>query len=186
MRRGEVVRPLFSLESVSFLIVDDSEEFRGTLKDTLRDADVRRVIEAPDGARALRVLDREPIDIVLLGWKLYPVDGLTFTRRVRDPGTSPNPHVRIIMISSKAGREDVLTAWRCGIDEFLVKPVSRQTVLERVRVVIERPRPIVAVKGYVGPDRRRTTVRYQGPDRRATAERRLSQDDVNRLMRGAG
>ena len=109
---------------------------------------------------------------------------LEFVKRVRDPKDSPNPFLRIIMISAMAERQRVLTAWGAGIDEFLVKPVSIADLLGRIHKVIETPRPFIRVKRYCGPDRRRPRLPYDGPDRRSETHQahRLTQEEINVLM----
>jgi DNA-binding response OmpR family regulator len=62
----------------------------------------------------------------------------------------------------------VVEARDAGVTEFVAKPLTARSVLERLQAVIYRPRPFVRSAGYFGPDRRRRDeIAYNGPWRRA-------------------
>jgi CheY-like chemotaxis protein len=144
----------------------------------------REIRDAANGAEALRILRGYFPDVVFVDWEMEQVDGLEFVKRVRDPKESPNPFVRIIMVSAVAERQRVLAAWGAGIDEFLVKPVSAVDLLGRIRKVTETPRPFIRVDTYCGPDRRRPRLPYDGPERRSEVQQaqQLTQEEINALM----
>lgn len=177
------MEPTLSRNDLSFLIVDGSEFMRSLIKRGVK-AHARQIREAANGAEALRIMEAFTPDIVFIDWEMEKLDGLEFVKRIRDPKASPNPFVRIIMVSAVAERQRVLAAWGAGIDEFLVKPVSAVDLLGRVRKVIENPRPFVRVETYCGPDRRRPRLPYDGPERRSEMQEaeQLTQDEINALM----
>jgi PleD family two-component response regulator len=177
------MEPILSRNDLSFLIVDGSTFMRSLVRRSVRPY-AREIREATDGAEALNILRGYTPDIVLVDWEMELVDGLEFVKRVRDPKDSPNPFVRIIMISAMAERQRVLAAWSAGIDEFLVMPISAVNLLGRVRKVIESPRPFIRVETYCGPDRRRPRLPYDGPERRSETHeaQHLSQEEINALM----
>jgi len=177
------MEPILSRNDLSFLIVDDNEFMRSLIKREVK-AHAREIRDAADGAEALKILRGYAPDIVFVDWEMEPVDGLEFVKRVRDPKESPNPFLRIIMVSAVAERQRVLAAWGAGIDEFLVKPVSAADLLGRIRKVIDTPRPFIRVDTYCGPDRRRPRLPYDGPERRSDIQQaqQLTQDEINALM----
>lgn len=177
------MEPILSRKDISFLVVDHNEFMRSLIKREVK-ARAREIRDAANGAEALRILRGYFPDVVFVDWEMEQVDGLEFVKRVRDPKESPNPFVRIIMVSAVAERQRVLAAWGAGIDEFLVKPVSAVDLLGRIRKVTETPRPFIRVDTYCGPDRRRPRLPYDGPERRSEVQQaqQLTQEEINALM----
>jgi CheY-like chemotaxis protein len=177
------MEPTLSRNDLSFLVVDGNEFMRSLIKREVK-AHAREIRDAANGAEALRILRGYSPDVIFVDWEMEQVDGLEFVKRVRDPKESPNPFVRIIMVSAVAERQRVLAAWGAGIDEFLVKPVSAVDLLGRIRKVTETPRPFIRVDTYCGPDRRRPRLPYDGPERRSEIQQaqQLTQEEINALM----
>jgi two-component system, chemotaxis family, chemotaxis protein CheY len=177
------MEPTLSRNDLSFLVVDGNEFMRSLIKREVK-AHAREIRDAANGAEALRILRGYSPDVIFVDWEMEQVDGLEFVKRVRDPKESPNPFVRIIMVSAVAERRRVLAAWGAGIDEFLVKPVSAVDLLGRIRKVTETPRPFIRVDTYCGPDRRRPRLPYDGPERRSEIQQaqQLTQEEINALM----
>ncbi len=77
--------------------------------------------------------------------------------------------VPVIMMTGHSERHRIEEARDAGITEFLAKPISARSVLERMIEVIEHPRPFVRTKSYFGPCRRRKNDKtFKGPWRRGT------------------
>ncbi|MCW8835401.1 MAG: response regulator [Rhodospirillales bacterium] len=178
---------MLNLERVNFLVVDDNKHMRTLVGSILHALGVKSIIEAEDGADAIRVLRSFPADIVICDWNMEPLDGLDFVRLVRTGKDSPNPYVPIIMLTGHTEMHRVLEARDAGINEFLAKPISAKSIYARITSIIERPRPYVRSKRFFGPDRRRKeSDRFNGPDRRKQDANGdgLSPDEVARLLSG--
>lgn len=95
------------------------------------------------------------------------LSGLAFTRRIRN-GYNFVPRELSIILTTNAPTKLFLEATReIGVDEVVVLPFTAQSLLTRIRSVIERPRPFVDCAVYVGPCRRRRMLQdYKGPKRR--------------------
>ena len=85
------------------------------------------------------------------------IDGAQFVRLVRSPGEFPMPDVPIIMLSGHGDRWRVVEAARIGAHEYLLKPVSTKSLLDRIVAIIGR-QPTVKLDGYYGPLPRRLVV----------------------------
>ena len=139
------------------------------LRTLLQGAGIRDVMEARDAASAFETLRECPPDLALVDYQLGDLDGLEFARLVRTAKDSTTPYLPIILITAHAERSRVKEAIDAGINEFIVKPVSTKALIERVKSVIERPRPFVKTGAYFGPDRRRRQdPNFNGPWRRAS------------------
>lgn len=156
---------------LSFLIIDDNPFMRKVFKALLHGFGAREVLEAADGAAGLEVFMTYSPDVVLLDWEMPILDGLEVTRLMRQPTTSINPFVPIIMVSGHAERRRVMTARDAGVNDFLVKPFSSKGLYDRLLTVIAFPRQFIRTKTYFGPDRRRGAINnYSGQDRRKDGE----------------
>lgn len=142
------------LSTLVVLIIDDSRYARSFVKSALHSFGARQVVEAADAPEGIRILAERKIDLVLADYDMHPLDGISFTRLVR---AGEVPHCRdipIIMVSGAADMDTVMLARNSGINEFLAKPVSAESLFRRVRNVLLNPRPFVQAGPFVGPCRR--------------------------------
>lgn len=158
-----------SLSSLNVLLVDDNQHMRAIATAVLKSAGIPKVREAADGSAALTLLRDFPADLVIVDFNMFPLDGVEFTRLVRNSPDSTNPYLPIIMMTGHSEKTRVYEARDAGVTEFVVKPITAKAILDRIQAVIFKPRPFVKTDGYFGPDRRRTqSATYNGPRRRAT------------------
>ena len=157
------------LEALSVLLADDNPHMREIVSVLLTNYGVKDIRAAHSGGQALRILDVWQPDLAIVDFKMEPVDGVAFTRQVRNSPDSRNPYLPIIMMTGHSARSRVYEARDAGVTEFVVKPVNARTLLDRVMAVIYRPRPFVRTASYFGPDRRRRAdPAFSGPYRRAS------------------
>jgi DNA-binding response OmpR family regulator len=127
---------------------------------------ISQVEEARDGADGWQHLQRFHADFVIADWKMEPMNGLTFSRKIRHAENSPNRFLPIIMVTGYSELSLVAEARDAGVNEFLTKPISARSLVGRIVSVITAPRPFVEAGDYFGPDRRRRQHPVQGEDRR--------------------
>ena len=155
-------------ENLKALIVEDNAHMRALLRALLNSVGIKDIAEALHGQGALDILRQRKPDLVLSDLAMKPMDGLEFTRYVRNDDHSPNPFVPIIMISGHTEKHRVEAARDAGVTEFLAKPITAHHLFSRISEIVERPRAFVRCDGYFGPDRRRRTLdNYAGPWRRS-------------------
>ncbi len=143
------------LSSVNILIVDDNPHSRATLRTILGTIGVKSVIEADNADFAFDLLGQTPVDIVLTDYEMKPVGGLALVKRIRSDEQSPDPMIPVIMVTGHTEVDKVTAARDAGVTEFVAKPVSVRTVVQRLQSVIARPRDFVKAEHFFGPDRRR-------------------------------
>jgi two-component system, chemotaxis family, chemotaxis protein CheY len=143
------------IRSLSVLVIDNSQFMRKILRNLLLNVGVKEIHEAGDGIAGLEAIREIGPDIVVLDWELSLLSGAELVRIVRSPGLFPTPNVPIIMLSSYGERGRVLEAARIGVNEYLVKPISAQALLDRMVSILVKPRPIVRLGDYYGPEPRR-------------------------------
>src|SRR5919201_3302995 len=91
------------------------------------------VAMAGDGASALRLLDTQPTDRVILDLMLPGLDGLEVCRRIRARGSTP-----ILMLTARAEEVDRILGLEVGADDYLTKPFSMRELLARARALLRR------------------------------------------------
>ncbi|HEY1876983.1 MAG TPA: response regulator [Rhizomicrobium sp.] len=154
-------------ETLKALIVEDNAHMRSLLRALLNSIGIKEIAEAANGQSALTLLRERRSDLILTDLAMKPMDGLEFTRRVRNDEQSPNPFVPIIMITGHSEKHRVEAARDAGVTEFLAKPITAHNLFSRIAEIVERPRAFVRCNNYFGPDRRRHQLDdYAGPWRR--------------------
>ena len=146
------------VRSSRVLLVDDDYYMRKVIRSLLTANHVKDIHEVADGKAGIEALCALHPDVVILDWELGDMTGSDFMRLVRSPATFPLPAVPIIMLTGHVERETVVEAIRLGVNEFLCKPVSAKALLERLISVRARPRPMVQIGDYYGPEPRKLVV----------------------------
>jgi two-component system chemotaxis response regulator CheY len=146
------IQNLFQVSKV--LVVDDEYYSRKVIRTLLTAIGVSTIYDADSGAAGLDIIRTVAPDVVLVDWEMPGMDGAAFAKTVRSPGNFPSPNVPIIMLTGHAERWRVLEAVRLGVNEYLLKPVSSKTLLDRLVATLVKPRPIVKVGNYYGPEPR--------------------------------
>jgi two-component system chemotaxis response regulator CheY len=143
------------LASITVLVVDDNQYMRKVVRNILVGLGVKTILEAPDGTSGLEAIRLFAPDLVILDWEMPLLSGAEVVRIVRAPGVFPVPDVPIIMLTAHVERWRVIDATRLGVHEFLKKPVSGRALLDRMITILTRPRPMVRLGEYYGPEPRK-------------------------------
>lgn len=93
-----------------------------------------RVLAAPDGRRALDLVQQERPDLVVLDLMLPEVDGWEVCRRLRQGGNE----VPIIMLTARSDDVDRIVGLELGADDYMTKPFNPRELVARVRAVLRR------------------------------------------------
>lgn len=157
-----------------FLVVDDNQHVRRIVRTLLHGFGVREVYEAADGAAGLDSVQNFLPDFIITDWVMPLFDGLEFVQMIRQPDSTLNPYVPIIMLTAHSERHRVLQARDAGVNDFVCKPISAKALHQRITAVLTQARPFIRSANYFGPDRRRPSpaTSYRG------AERRKSQSEL--------
>lgn len=154
------------------LLVDDEPAIRKVIERML-EAEGYEVLHAGDGAEALELAWREPVDTIVLDMRMPGMSGLEVCRQLRaDPRTEHTPVVFVTGMADRQFRRDALHA---GATDFLAKPFDEIELLARLR-------NSVRIKLYYdGLARERTDLR--GAVQRQLAELETASTRLERLQR---
>ena len=123
----------------TFLVVDDFDSMRKVTMNQLRQLGATRMVEAANGAEALKVLARQPITLVLSDWNMPVMNGLDLLLTLRSsPELFRTP---FLMITAEAERDRVTQAIQVGVSELMVKPYTAGRLAERIEKALKwKPR----------------------------------------------
>lgn len=156
------------ISQLRFLIVEDNTHMRRVVRTLINGFGAREITEAEDGASGLELFQATQPDIVITDWFMPIFSGIELTRMMRNPDSSSNPTVPIIMLTGHSEKKRVMDARDAGVTEFLCKPISAKALYARVANCLVNPRPFIKAAGFFGPDRRRfSNPLYKGNERRS-------------------
>ncbi|MGB8192744.1 MAG: response regulator transcription factor [Chitinophagaceae bacterium] len=122
----------------SILLVEDEENLHEALKLNL-ELEGYGVSSAMDGTEALRAIEQEYFDLIILDVMLPEVDGITVTETIR----VQNNQVPILILSAKNTSADRVLGLKKGADDYLTKPFNLEELLLRVQKLIEKNKKLL-------------------------------------------
>jgi DNA-binding response OmpR family regulator len=135
-------------EDRTVMVVDDDESIVELMRDFL-EAEGFRVIGALDASQATDVLEREPVDCLILDIMMPGESGFDLCRRVRRDNDVP-----ILFLSARGDDVDKIRGLGLGGDDYIVKSATPAEVVARVKAALRR---------YAGPERTRDASLTFGP-----------------------
>ncbi len=114
----------------SVLLIDDEVQIQRLLRIAL-EADGYKVHIAASGEEGVRDAAMVRPDLVMLDLGLPDMEGLDVLRRLREWATFP-----VIILSVRAGEQDIIAALDSGADDYLTKPFRAGELLARVRAAL--------------------------------------------------
>lgn len=118
-------------------ILEDDSALADQLR-TLLEAAGHNCFVFGGGRKLIGFLSRETVDVLLLDWNVPDVSGLDVIRWSRQ-NIARNP--LILVLTSRAVEEDIVTALRAGADEYVVKPIQAAALLARIEALCRRVYP---------------------------------------------
>jgi DNA-binding response OmpR family regulator len=122
------------MDRKKILAVDDEPNILSAVKDTLEDS--YQVITAKTGKEALKVIDAQNPDLVIMDVMMPEMDGFEAVKTLRSKRSPSNPPV--IFLSAKSSMSDVEQGLKIGGFDYITKPFSPAKLLKKVQDVFER------------------------------------------------
>jgi two-component system chemotaxis response regulator CheY len=92
-------------------------------------------IESGNGVDALKELQKQHIDLVLLDWNMPQLLGIDFLQQVR--AMDKFKDLPIIMVTSEAAKLNMVEAFNCGVTDYITKPIELDSFREKILEVFE-------------------------------------------------
>jgi len=123
-------------KNMNILVVDDFSTMRRIVKNLLTEIGFNNIVEADDGKTALPILENGGIDFLVTDWNMPGMPGIDLLKAVRaDPKLSSLP---VLMVTAEAKRDQIMEAAQAGVNGYVVKPFTADTLKEKVDKVFER------------------------------------------------
>ncbi len=120
----------------NILAVDDNDDILNLIEGLLIDEKQFNIIKANSGRKALDILEKERIDIVILDLMMPEMDGMEVLRTIRaNPGTSD---MRVIILTAKDSIADFSESLEKGVSLYLNKPFSYEKLKYSLDAVLEK------------------------------------------------
>ncbi|SNR79980.1 Response regulator receiver domain-containing protein [Humidesulfovibrio mexicanus] len=118
---------------MNILLVDDEADFVETMTKRFR---IRKipVATAGSGAEALRLVDEQDFDVVILDVRMPGMDGLEVLRQIR----AKRPMTEVIMLTGHASLDAGMQGMSLGAYDYVLKPADFDDLLDKVRRAAER------------------------------------------------
>jgi two-component system chemotaxis response regulator CheY len=121
---------------LTFLVVDDFSTMRRIVVGLLRQCGASRILEAEDGAQALRVIESNTVDFVVSDWNMPNMTGIDLLKALRaNPKFSRMP---VLLITAEGRKENIVEAAQAGADGYIVKPFTQDTLQEKLARILSK------------------------------------------------
>lgn len=123
-------------KGMKILIVDDFSTMRRIIKNLLRDLGFTNTQEADDGSTALPMLQNGDFDFLITDWNMPNMPGIDLLKAVRaDDNLKSLP---VLMVTAEAKRDQIVAAAEAGVNGYIVKPFTAETLKEKIEKIFER------------------------------------------------
>ncbi len=119
---------------MKILLVDDSRTIRNIQKNVLAQLGHTDIVEAADGVEALSQIAAHHPDLVLIDWNMPNMDGITLVRKIRET----DKKLPLIMCTTEAEKARVLEAIKAGVNNYVVKPFTGETLAEKISATLAK------------------------------------------------
>lgn len=120
--------------NMNVLIVDDYKTMLRIIENLLKQLGFKNILQATDGAAAIKVLRDTPVGLVISDWNMQPMTGLQLLKEVRaDEKLKTTP---FIMVTAESKTENVVAAKEAGVNNYIVKPFNAETLKTKITAVI--------------------------------------------------
>ena len=118
---------------IKILLVDDEADFVETISKRFR---IRKlpVSSASSGAEALKLIEEQDFDEIMLDVRMPGMDGLELLRQIR----AKRPLTEVIMLTGHASLETGMQGMKLGAYDYILKPADFDELLDKVRKADER------------------------------------------------
>jgi DNA-binding response OmpR family regulator len=130
--RREVSREVIGGLEETILLVDDDAALLEVMTIVLS-SEGYRVVTATDGAEALREVERNRLDLVVLDVMLPRISGFEVLKKIREKSDVP-----VVMLTAKGQSVDKVVGLELGADDYITKPFDTKELLARIRAILRR------------------------------------------------
>jgi two-component system chemotaxis response regulator CheY len=118
------------------LVVDDSSTMRRIIINTLSKLGYSEILEASNGREGVERLAANKVDLVVTDWNMPEMSGIEFIRAIRSNDATKG--LPVLMVTTNAAKDDIVEALKAGVNNYVVKPFTPDTIKEKIEAVLAR------------------------------------------------
>jgi DNA-binding response OmpR family regulator len=119
----------------NILIIEDDKHISKLVNYNLEKASYECFV-VPDGEEGLKILEKQPIDLIILDIMLPKIDGFEVCRSIKQENKFKN--IPIVMLTAKGEEVDRIVGLELGADDYIVKPFSPRELVLRIKAILRR------------------------------------------------
>jgi two-component system, chemotaxis family, chemotaxis protein CheY len=123
-------------KNMKILVVDDFSTMRRIVINVLNALGFNNLAEADDGITALPMLQSDNFDFVITDWNMPGMQGIDLIKNIR--ADAKLAKIPILLVTAEAKREQIVSAAEAGVNGYIVKPFTPETMEEKINKVFER------------------------------------------------
>lgn len=131
------------------LVVEDESSIRRLIRASLGEA--YAITETPSGEEAVKELERESFDLLVLDLMLDDISGWEVLERMRRLGLRDG--VKVMTLTARTAEGDILRGWQNGVDQYCMKPFEPEELVAAVEGVLAASRADLAQHRRIELDR---------------------------------
>ena len=120
------------LQKETLLVVDDNHDMRRYIRSLLQKE--YKLLEAENGVKAMEILEKHHVDLIISDLLMPEMDGLEFSKRVKE--NLATSHIPFLILTAVHSEENEKKCYSIGVDEYLCKPFDADIFKYRIRNIL--------------------------------------------------
>ena len=122
---------------MKILVVDDFSTMRRIVRNILKQLGYTNIEEAEDGNIALTKMKLDSYGLVISDWNMPNMTGIELLQNIRSDSALKG--VPVLMVTAEAKQENVIAAIQSGVNNYIVKPFTAETLKEKIDKIFDKP-----------------------------------------------
>ncbi len=122
--------------NMKILVVDDMSTMRRIVKNILKQLGFSNMEEAENGQEALAKLRADSYGFVVSDWNMPVMPGIDMLRSIR--ADEKLKHIPVLMVTAEAQKENLIEAIQAGVNNYIVKPFTAETMQEKIGKIFNK------------------------------------------------
>jgi two-component system chemotaxis response regulator CheY len=123
------------MQDKKVLFVDDSPTMRRIMVNSLKKIGFTDLVEAENGEDALEKIDGD-VGLILADWNMPEMNGKEMVEELK--ANDQYKDIPIIMVTTRGTKDDVVTAVKIGVNGYIVKPFTPETLKSKIKKVLNK------------------------------------------------
>lgn len=120
------------LQKETMLVVDDNHDMRRYIRSLLQKE--YKLLEAENGVKAMEILEKHHVDLIISDLLMPEMDGLELSKRVK--ANLETSHIPFLILTAVCSEENEKICYSVGVDEYLCKPFDAEVLKYRIRNIL--------------------------------------------------